>query len=113
MFVDVLLEDDEVSLAKVVRENPASLTVRLFTFKKNYFHFERDLEIERDCVVGFYDLTETIESLGYEEVSKNRYNKIEDYEPSDSDSDSESYTASESESDSESESSLISSAIAE
>ena len=112
MFVDVLLEDDEVSLAKVVRENPASLTVRLFTFKKNYFHFERDLEIERDSVVGFYDLTETIESLGYEEVSKNRYNKIEDYEPSESDSD-ESYTASESESDSESESSLMSSAIAE
>lgn len=108
MFVDVLLEDDEVSLAKVVRENPASLTVRLFTFKKNYFHFERDLEIERDSVVGFYDLTETIESLGYEEVSKNRYNKIEDYEPSESDSD-ESYSASES----DSESSLMSSAIAE
>ena len=110
MFVDVLLEDDEVSLAKVVRENPASLTVRLFTFKKNYFHFERDLEIERDSVVGFYDLTETIESLGYEEVSKNRYNKIEDYEPSESDSD-ESYSALDS--DSESESSLMSSAIAE
>ena len=112
MFVDVLLEDDEVSLAKVVRENPASLTVRLFTFKKNYFRFERDLEIERESVVGFYDLTETIESLGYEEISKNKYIQVEDYNPSESDSE-ESYTASESESDSDSESSPISSEIAE
>ena len=104
MFVDVLLEDDEVSLAKVIRENPASLTVRLFTYKKNYFHFERDLEIESESVIGYYDLNETIESLGYEEVSKNRYIQVEDYTP-DSDSDTES--------DSDSESSPISSEIAE
>lgn len=105
MFVDVLCEDDEVILAKVIKEHVATVSVRFFTFKKNYFRFESVCDIDRECICGFYEPNETIESLGYQEISNNKYILSDDYEPSgasESDSESESYTESEASDDSSS-----------
>lgn len=105
MFVDVLCEDNEVILAKVIKEHVATVSVRFFTFKKNYYRFESVCDIDRECICGFYEPNETIESLGYQEISNNKYILSDDYEPSgasESDSESESYTESEASDDSSS-----------
>ena len=115
MFVDVLLEDDEVMLAKIVTEHVATVSVKFFTFKKNYYHFDNICDIDKECICGFYDTTETIESLGYQEISNNRYILSDDYEPSDTSEqseESESYYTESELSDDESESIPNNSAIA-
>lgn len=100
MFVDVLIDDDDITLAKVINETDTTFIVRFFMFHKNYYRFEPECEVDRESICGTYDESQTLESLGYTKIATNKYTLIEEetYEPSESESDcSESVCSSESE----------------
>jgi hypothetical protein len=87
MLVDVNTTSG-ILLAKVVRENESTYTVRFLVHKKkDIYHYEKtDSEVEKESIAGFYDPDDTEEQAGLVPVEGGFVFKDDDsdYEPSDS-----------------------------
>jgi hypothetical protein len=105
MLVDILLEDDVISLAKVVETLDKTLKVQYFvTTTKKYgdqrvYDYEDTVEeVEKECVNGYYDADEDesaagftyIENLGFiRSEDESDYDPESELESSDDESESE------------------------
>lgn len=95
MLVDVNTTDG-VFLAKVIQEKRDTYRVQYLVARtKELFDYEEPEEIEKDCVCGVYDESDTEEDAGFKRVDGGfiQIDEDEDYEPSEcceSESDSES-----------------------
>jgi hypothetical protein len=96
MFIDVLTEEGTI-LAKVLTHDESTYTIRYLTFKNGYYRYEPSCEISVESISGFYEDTQTEESLGYTKVGTNKFTLEDDeYEPSDEDYSSDSTSLSDS-----------------
>ena len=106
MLVDVNTTSG-VILAKVIRENEATYTVKFLVHKKKelYDYEDCETEIEKESVSGFYDPDDTEEQAGFIRIDGGFVFKDEDsdYEPSDTESDDEESLVDEYEDESEDE----------
>ena len=90
-LIDVVLQDNVISLARILEDMGSTLTVQfLKKNKKDVYEFaEFPEEIPRESIAGFYD-TDDLEKTGlyikteygYEEISESD----SDYEPAETDS---------------------------
>ena len=105
MLVDILLEDEVISLAKVVETLETTLKIRYFSLTKQkygdrrVYNYEDIVEdVDKECVNGYYDANEDESTAGFTYVENVGFVRTEDesdYEPeteteSSDDSDSES-----------------------
>ena len=91
MLVDILLEDDVISLAKVVETLEKTLKIRYFVVtKKKYgdqrvYNYEDTIEeIDKECVNGYYDADEDESAAGFtyiENIGFIRTDDESDYDP--------------------------------
>jgi hypothetical protein len=97
MLVDVNCDDGTVQIARIVKDEDDTCTVRfLERIKSNLYEFTKsDDVVEKSSISGFYDTDDLEKTLLYVKVN-NGYELIDDSEDED-------FTCSESDSDSESE----------
>lgn len=106
MLVDILLEDDVISLAKVIETLEKTLKIRYFSpTKKKYgdqrvYNYEDTVdEVDKECVNGYYDDDEDESAAGFTYIENIGFVRVDDESDYDPESDPES-------SDDESESDL-------
>ena len=86
MLVDVQT-DDGVCLAKVVCENNNSYILKYLVYaKKGVYVYDNYVEVDKECICGFYDPDDTEEAAGFLPVEGGFVLKDDDdeYEPSES-----------------------------
>ena len=85
MLVDVQT-DDGVYLAKITCETDTSYVLRYLVYKKKgVYVYDKDIEVDKECICGVYDPDDTEEAAGFTAVEGGFVVKDEDdeYEPSD------------------------------
>ena len=92
-LIDVVMEDDTVQLARVIKESNNFLKIKYFSMKEFedkiiYKIYDTCDEIDKECVSGWYD-TDNLSELNIEPYGKNTWIKhidVSDYEPTDDES---------------------------
>ena len=109
MLVDILLEDDVISLARVVETLEKTLKVQYFVrTKKKYaddqrvYDYEDTIEeVDKECVNGYYDTDDDERAAGFTYIENVGFIKTEDESDYDPASEPESSDDSESDLDEE------------
>ena len=88
-LVDVLLEDGEICLARVVEDKGDTVRVSfLCPVKRNTFSFEDDIEdVPRDAIQGFYDTDDMSKTGMYKTIKEGVYEKIDEDSDTETDPD--------------------------
>jgi hypothetical protein len=97
MLVDILLEDDVISLAKVVETLEKTLKIQYFSpTKKKYgdqrvYNYEDTVEeVDKECVNGYYGTDEDERVAGFTYIENIGFVRVDDDSDYDPESDPES-----------------------